>query len=65
MATLHELRARIKPLSQGGKEKLFYAAVILLVALFAFGLGRLSAFYGQALGGGQGSGFGIQYTDSQ
>jgi len=52
MLKIHELSPRIK-------EKLFYAAVILLVALFAFGLGRLSAFYGE------GSGVEIQYTDSQ
>ena len=53
MIKIHELSPRIK-------EKIFYAAVIVLVAFLAFGLGRLSAFYGQALRG-QGSGFQITY----
>ena len=50
MATVHELRSRIKALSRETKEKLFYAAVIIFVAFLAFGLGRLSAFYGQRSG---------------
>lgn len=47
--------ARIKAVSADTRQKLFFAAVIALIAALAFAFGRLSAFYEQD------TGFGIEY----
>ena len=39
--------ARIKAFYEGNKERLYTVLLIALVALLAFGLGRLSVYYGE------------------
>ncbi|MBI3573696.1 hypothetical protein HY090_01460 [Candidatus Kaiserbacteria bacterium] len=46
MATIDDVKAKINTISAETREKIFYVALIVLVALLAFGLGRLSVFYG-------------------
>ncbi len=59
MSTVQEIRLRIKTIPAETREKFFYALLILLVAFLAFGLGRLSVFYGQT------SDFRIIYPETQ
>lgn len=46
MATVQEIWSGIKTMRHETKERIFYVFLIILVALLAFGLGRLSVFYG-------------------
>lgn len=51
MGRIQDIRAkinRLRTLSPRAREKLFYAAVIVLVGLLAFAIGRLSVIYGGA-----------------
>lgn len=55
MLNVQEIGSKIKALPRATKERAYLALVILLVALLAFGLGRLSVLYGT------GSDFRIEY----
>lgn len=59
MSTLQEIRLGIKTIPDETRKKFFYALLIILTAFLAFGLGRLSVFYGQA------SDFKITYPEAQ
>lgn len=51
MDRVQEIRAkinRLRAIPPRTREKLFYAAVIILVGLLAFAIGRLSVIYGGA-----------------
>lgn len=39
--------ARIKAFYEGNKDRLYLMLIIVLVAVLAFGLGRLSVYYGE------------------
>ncbi len=46
MSTIRDLGSKIKPFWESVKENLLLVVIIILVALFAFGLGRMSVIYG-------------------
>ncbi len=46
--TIRDIGSKIKSVSPRAREKAFLLAVIILVALLAFALGRLSVLYGGA-----------------
>ena len=45
MITLQEMRSKIKALPADTKQRAYLALILMLTALLAFGLGRLSALY--------------------
>jgi len=47
VATIRDIGLKIKTLWGQAKENLLLVAIIILVALLAFALGRLSVFYGE------------------
>jgi hypothetical protein len=47
MGTIQEIGQHIKGFFREKREELYMSGVIILVALLAFGLGRLSVIYGE------------------